>query len=78
MYKSQTEIIGRAVAEAKFIIAHHASVREAEPYCDVKKSTIHKDVVERLPNYYPDLAAEAAVILTEHKNGIGHKSITAI
>lgn len=38
----------RAKMLADYIIAHRATVRDAAGVCGVSKSTVHKDVTERL------------------------------
>lgn len=49
--------ISRRAAEiGEYIAATHATVREVARAFGVSKSTVHKDVVERLPKVRPQLA----------------------
>lgn len=45
----------RVLDEAKYIVANGATVRAAAKYFGVSKSTVHKDITERLPLYDGDL-----------------------
>ena len=54
LYKSQIE--ERAVAIANYIIEVKATVRQAAKEFGVSKSTVHKDVTERLEKINPTLA----------------------
>ncbi len=58
----------RAVEIACYIIAHGATVRQTAKQFGVSKSTIHKDVTERLVQINPSLAAEARKILDINKS----------
>lgn len=40
----------RVVDEAKYIDEHNATVRDAARHFGVSKSTVHKDLTERLPH----------------------------
>lgn len=48
----------RAIEIAYYIIEHKATVRQTARQFGVSKSTIHKDVTERLLTVNPSLAAE--------------------
>jgi putative DeoR family transcriptional regulator (stage III sporulation protein D) len=46
-----------------FIAERKATVRQAAKHFGVSKSTVHKDVTERLPDLNRDLAAEVKLVL---------------
>mgnify|MGYP001179658545 CR=1 FL=1 len=50
-----------------FIAERKATVRQAARYFGVSKSTVHKDVTERLPDINVELAAEVKHILEINK-----------
>ena len=58
----------RAVAIANYIIDHNATVRQTAKKFGISKSTVHKDVTERLPLINPALAAQARVVLDVNKS----------
>lgn len=58
----------RAVEIACYIIEHKATVRQTAKAFGVSKSTIHKDVTDRLLQVNPGLAAEARKILDVNKS----------
>ena len=53
----------RAIEIAYYIIEHKATVRQTARQFGVSKSTIHKDVTERLLTVNPSLAAEVRKVL---------------
>ena len=57
----------RAVKLAHYIIDSKETVRGAAKAFGISKSTVHKDVSERLLKINPALAAEVRVILDENK-----------
>ena len=57
----------RAVALAQYIIEHRATVRAAASKFGISKSTVHKDLSERLPWLNQTLYREAKAILEEYK-----------
>ena len=57
----------RAVALAQYIIDSKDTVRGAATKFGVSKSTVHKDVSERLKKINPALAKEVREILDENK-----------
>jgi len=57
----------RAVNLAHYIIDNKDTVRGAAKKFGVSKSTVHKDVSERLLHINPVLAAEVRAILNENK-----------
>ena len=57
----------RAVSLAQYIIDSKDTVRGAAKKFGISKSTVHKDVSERLLNINPALAREVRFILDENK-----------
>ena len=57
----------RAVILAHYIIDSKDTVRGAAKKYGVSKSTVHKDVSERLLRINPDLASEVRAVLDENK-----------
>lgn len=53
----------RALEVAEFVIASKATIRKAAKVFGVSKSTIHKDMTERLPKINPQVASEARNVL---------------
>ena len=58
----------RAVNIANYIIDHNATVRQTAERFGVSKSTVHKDVAERLLYINPHLASEARKVLDLNKS----------
>ena len=56
-------IAERAVELAQYIIENNATVRSAAKVFNISKSTVHKDVHERLQKINPALYREAQKIL---------------
>ncbi|MCK9443985.1 MAG: sporulation transcriptional regulator SpoIIID [Tissierellaceae bacterium] len=57
----------RALEIAKYIVSERATVRQAAGVFGVSKSTVHKDVTERLPKINPLVANKVRVILETNK-----------
>ena len=64
----KTYIEERAVEVANFIINSNATVRETAKKFGISKSTVHKDVTERLKKINPKLASEAKKVLEINKS----------
>lgn len=60
-------IAERAVELAQYIIENNATVRSAAKVFNISKSTVHKDVHERLRKINPRLYLEAQKILEVNK-----------
>lgn len=60
-------IANRVILLANYVIETKATVRQAAKKFGVSKSTVHKDIVERLPKINKRAADEARVILNENK-----------
>ena len=58
----------RAVEIAKYIIENNATVRQTAKQFGISKSTVHKDVTERLSQVNPTLAREARKVLDVNKS----------
>ena len=58
----------RAVEIGKYIIDYHATVRQTAKQFGISKSTVHKDVTDRLLKINPILAKEARIILDINKS----------
>ena len=59
----------RAVQIANYIIDENATVRQTAKKFGISKSTVHKDVTDRLAHINPALAAQARVVLGEWSDG---------
>ncbi|SHJ65901.1 sporulation transcriptional regulator SpoIIID [Paramaledivibacter caminithermalis] len=57
----------RAVEIAEHIISQKSTVRQTAKVFGVSKSTVHKDVTERLPKINPLLARRVKIILEQNK-----------
>ena len=53
---------------ARYIIDNNTTVRQAAKHFGISKSTVHKDVTERLVQVNPSLAAEARKVLDVNKS----------
>lgn len=58
----------RAIEVANFIINSNATVRETAKKFGISKSTVHKDVTERLVKINPKLAQAARQVLEVNKS----------
>ena len=58
----------RAINIANYIIEYNATVRQTAKKFGVSKSTVHKDVTERLEQINPTLAAQARKVLNVNKS----------
>ncbi len=63
----KTNIEERACELASYIIEHNATVRAAAKKFGVSKSTVHKDLAERLREYDYILYSEARAVLDRNK-----------
>ena len=61
------QIEERAAEVARYIIDNNATVRQAAKAFGISKSTVHKDVAERLLKINPSLAEEARKVLDINK-----------
>lgn len=58
----------RAIEIAKYIIDNNATVRQTAKRFGISKSTVHKDVTERLTQVNPSLAKDARKVLDVNKS----------
>ena len=58
----------RAIAIANYIIENNATVRQAAKKFGISKSTVHKDITDRLTQINPALATEARKVLDVNKS----------
>ena len=64
----KTPIEERAVAIAEYIVKNKATVRQAAGQFGVSKSTVHKDVADRLKSVNPQLHCQVRKILFMQKD----------
>lgn len=57
----------RAAELGRYIVETGATVRQTAAVYNVSKSTVHKDVTERLRAFKPDLYKQVAVVLKKNK-----------
>ena len=57
----------RVVDISQYIIATRATVRQAASVFGVSKSTVHKDMTERLPRLNKELARQVKGVLDKNK-----------
>lgn len=58
----------RAQRLALYIIEHRATVRAAAERFGISKSTVHKDLTERLPTFQRTLYLQVKQVLDENKS----------
>ncbi|MEA4828063.1 sporulation transcriptional regulator SpoIIID [Clostridium sp. JNZ J1-5] len=58
----------RVLEVARYIIESKATIRKTAKVFGVSKSTIHKDMTERLPKINPQVAKEAKDVLDLNKS----------
>lgn len=63
----RTDIEARAVRLAEYVIEHRATVRAAAERFHISKSTVHKDLSERLPRINHDLYIRVKAVLDVNK-----------
>ena len=64
----RSHIEERAIVVAKYILEKNTTVRQTAKTFGVSKSTIHKDVTERLEEINPSLAKEVKKVLEKNKS----------
>ena len=57
----------RAVEVAKFIISSNATVRQTAKKFGISKSTVHKDITDRVEKINPQLAKDVRKVLEVNK-----------
>lgn len=63
----QDYIRQRVLEISHYIIEHNATVRQTARVFGVSKSTVHKDVTERLPQITEELAKQVREVLDRNK-----------
>lgn len=63
----QNYIRKRAVKIANHILQTSDTVRQTAEIFGISKSTVHKDVAERLPRINKELAAQVKIVLEQNK-----------
>lgn len=66
-FASKTDTERRAVILAEYIIENNATVRAAAKKFGISKSTVHKDLTEKLPIISPQLYPEVKKIMEKNK-----------
>ncbi len=61
------EIEDRVTEIAEYVIATKSTVRAAAKRFGVSKSTVHKDLTERLKNLSPELFNKASEVLAQNR-----------
>ena len=64
----RSHIEERAIVVAKYILEKNTTVRQTAKTFGVSKSTIHKDVTERLEEINPTLADEVKMAIAKTKS----------
>ena len=57
----------RTISLANYIIENNSTVRETATVFNISKSTVHKDVTERLMRINPQLASKLRLVLDKNK-----------
>lgn len=60
------DLVSRVKEEAQYLLKTKKTIREVAQFFDISKSTIHKDMQERLKKVSPKLFKEVRVVLNEH------------
>ncbi len=66
-FASKADSEERAVILAEYIIENNATVRAAAKKFGISKSTVHKDLTEKLPITSPQLYPEVKKIMEKNK-----------
>ncbi len=61
------EALDRPVLLADYMIAEHCTVRDAAARFGISKSTVHKDVTDKLEKISPQLHREVKSLLDQNK-----------
>ena len=66
-FRTEQDLEDRAIILGEYIIEHKATVRAAAKYFGISKSTVHKDLTEKLPSAAPRLYHAVKEILETNK-----------
>ena len=58
----------RAITAARHTLKHKCTIRETAKHMKVSKSTVHKDLTERLPKINPVVASAVRKIILTNKS----------
>ncbi|HAN21886.1 MAG: stage III sporulation protein D [Clostridiales bacterium GWF2_36_10] len=58
----------RATDLGIYMVEHNSTVRSTARHFGISKSTVHKDVTQRLKQLDPALYAEVSIVLEQNKN----------
>lgn len=64
-------IIRRCITVAQYMLEHRATVRQAAKHHGLSKSSVHKDMCQRLPRIDARLARQIAALL-EYNKAVRH------
>ena len=62
------KLSGRPVALAEYMLSNHATVRGCAASFGLSKSTVHKDVTERLSHIDSDLCEKVRILMEYNKS----------
>lgn len=65
--KKQIAMEERIFKAADYMIANNATVRQTAEYVNVSKSTVHKDMTQRLPKLSVSVAKKVNTVLQKNK-----------
>lgn len=65
--KMRDYIIERALSAAEYTLHNHSTVRETAKVLKVSKTTVHKDLTDRLPKIDPQMASKVRGVLMANK-----------
>ena len=60
-------IVERVLNAAEYALDNHSTLRETAKVFKVSKTTIHKDLIERLPKINPQMASKVRGVLMTNK-----------
>lgn len=63
----RADIEQRVIEVATYIVEHHATVRQTAKVFCISKSSVHKDVTERLEQINQELASQVRQVLNINK-----------
>lgn len=66
--RSVKEIRDRCEDLALYLIENQSTVRSTAERFGISKSTVHKDVSEKLPRINPELSAEVLILFEKNKS----------
>lgn len=58
----------RTLEEAKYMISRRTNIRDTAKIFGVSKTTVHKDLTERLPQINPQMASRVRLIIDINKD----------